>query len=62
MLLTVAAADVQALLAVLGDLPVANVGRVTADRLAIMVNGTGTLELPVHQLHEAYESLPSELH
>ena len=61
-LLTVAAADVQALLAVLGDLPVANVGRVTADRLAIMVNGTGTLQLPVHQLHEAYESLPSELH
>ena len=60
-LLSVARADLPALLAALGDLPVSNVGRVTAGPLSVIVEGAGGLELPVPQLHEAYESLPSEL-
>jgi phosphoribosylformylglycinamidine synthase II len=61
-LLSVAPADLEELRSLLADMPVANVGRVTTGPLSVMVNETGALEVPVHQLREAYESLPSELH
>jgi hypothetical protein len=40
---------------------VSNVGRVAAGPLSVMVESKGGLELPVAQLHEAFESLPSVL-
>jgi len=60
-LLTVSPADLQAVLTVLDGLPVSNVGRVAAGPLSVMVESKGGLELPVAQLHEAFESLPSVL-
>jgi phosphoribosylformylglycinamidine synthase len=53
------AADALAELA--SGLPFAALGTVGGDRLQIAVQGSATIDLPVAELHRAYESLPQRL-
>jgi phosphoribosylformylglycinamidine synthase len=59
---TLAADKLDTFSALLDGVPYANIGRVTANTLTVMLNDMRGLELPVQDLHDAYESLPSQLH
>jgi len=58
---TCAPADAPALAALAAKLPLTTLGSVGGDRLRLSVDGAAALELPVAELHAAYESLPERL-
>ena len=60
-IVTCAPADAPALAALAAKLPLTTLGAVGGDRLRLSVDGAAALELPVAELHEAYESLPERL-
>ncbi len=60
-IVTCAPADTQALAALAAKLPLTTLGAVGGDRLRLSVDGAAALELPVAELHAAYESLPERL-
>ncbi len=58
---TLAAADVDAFKSLAADVPCLEIGHVTGTDLAITVGRAEALCLPVQQLYDAYESLPGRL-
>jgi phosphoribosylformylglycinamidine synthase len=58
---TLAAPDVDAFLALAAGVPCVNIGRVTGEDLAITIGDAEALSLPVADLYEAHESLPRRL-
>ena len=58
---SVAADDLERLRTLAAAVPLTVLGRVTGETLRITMNGHRLLEIPVHRLHAAYESLPDRL-
>ena len=57
-----ASENLEALLALLGDVPSKNVGHVTPELLTATMGRMEAFRLSVKALGEAYESLPQRLH
>jgi hypothetical protein len=60
-IVTCAPGDADALTALAAGLPVSVLGTVAGDRLQVAIAGAAAIDLPVAELHRAYESLPQRL-
>ena len=60
-IVTCAPANAAALATAAAGLPLTRLGTVGGDRLRLSVDGAAALDLPVAELHAAYESLPERL-